>query len=87
MINYGIVDLPRIAIIGKEGLCTKEKNIVQNLWQQAKYNPLEKPSVHGIKDIVSSLMASQNPTKEPSAFFIPRSAISLKLELACCHRF
>lgn len=33
MLNYNIVDLPKIAVIGKEGLCTKEKNIVQNLWQ------------------------------------------------------
>ena len=35
MLNYKIVDLPRITIIGKEGLCTKEKSIVQDLWQQA----------------------------------------------------
>ena len=35
MLKYGIIDLPKIAIIGKEGLCTKEKNIVQDLWQQA----------------------------------------------------
>ena len=38
MLNCRIVDLPRIAIIGKEGLCTKEKNIVQKLWQQANSN-------------------------------------------------
>jgi hypothetical protein len=30
MLNYKIVDLPRIAIIGKEGLCTKERNAVQD---------------------------------------------------------
>ena len=33
--KYEIVDLPRIAIIGQEGLCTKEKNVVKNLWAQA----------------------------------------------------
>ncbi len=38
MFNYKIIDLPKIAIIGKEGLCTKEKNTVQNLWQQANSN-------------------------------------------------
>ena len=38
MLNYKMVDLPRIAIIGKEGLCTKEKNVVQDLWQQANSN-------------------------------------------------
>ena len=33
--EFTIVDLPEIVIIGKEGLCTEEKNIVQDLWQQA----------------------------------------------------
>ena len=33
-----IVDLPVIAIIGKEGLCTEESNIVQDLWKQANEN-------------------------------------------------
>ena len=28
MIKYEIIDLHKIAIIGKEGLCTKEKNVV-----------------------------------------------------------
>ena len=35
MFQYEMIDLPKIAIIGKEGLCTKEKNVVQDLWQQA----------------------------------------------------
>ena len=30
-----IIDLPMITVIGKEGLCTTEKNIVQQLWQEA----------------------------------------------------
>ena len=38
MIKYEIIDLHKIAIIGKEGLCTKEKNVVQDLWQQANSN-------------------------------------------------
>ncbi len=38
MINYQIIDLPKIAIIGKEGLCTKEQNAVHDLWQQANSN-------------------------------------------------
>ena len=33
-----IVDLPEIAIIGKEGFCTEESNIVQDLWEQANEN-------------------------------------------------
>ena len=35
MLKYDIVDLPKIAVIGKEGLCTKENNAVQDLWRQA----------------------------------------------------
>ena len=38
MISYKMIDLPKIAIIGKEGLCTKEKNVSQNLWHQANSN-------------------------------------------------
>lgn len=30
-----IIDLPMISVIGKEGLCTAEQNIVQQLWQEA----------------------------------------------------
>ena len=33
-----IIDLPEIAIIGKEGFCTGEFNIVQELWKQANEN-------------------------------------------------
>ena len=33
-----IVDLPEIAIIGKEGFCTEKSNIVQNLWKEANEN-------------------------------------------------
>lgn len=33
-----IVDLPEIAINGKEGFCTEESNIVQDLWEQANEN-------------------------------------------------
>ena len=35
MKKYEIVDLPRIAIIGREGFCTREKNVAQDLWKQA----------------------------------------------------
>ena len=33
-----IVDLSEIAIVGKEGFCTEEANIAQNLWKQANEN-------------------------------------------------
>ena len=31
MVKYEMIDLPETAIIGKEGLCTKEKIVVQEL--------------------------------------------------------
>ena len=33
--DYSIVSLPEIAIIGKAGLCTKDNNIAAELWAQA----------------------------------------------------
>ena len=35
MLKYEIIDLPPISIIGRQGFCTKEKNVVQDLWAQA----------------------------------------------------
>lgn len=35
LMEIKIIDLPMITIIGKEGLCTTEKNIVQQLWHEA----------------------------------------------------
>lgn len=34
-LKYEMSDLPKIAIIGQEGFCTKEKNVAQKLWEQA----------------------------------------------------
>ena len=36
--KIALTDLPKVVIIGKEGLCTKEKNVVRDLWQQANSN-------------------------------------------------
>lgn len=35
LMKIDIIDLPMITVIGKEGLCITEKNIVQQLWQEA----------------------------------------------------
>lgn len=35
LMEIKIIDLPTIAVIGKEGLCTAGRNIVQQLWQEA----------------------------------------------------
>ena len=34
LVEINIIDLPAITVIGKEGLCTTGKNIVQLLWQE-----------------------------------------------------
>lgn len=44
-----IVDLSEIAIIGKEGFCTEDANIVQNLWKQANEN-FDEVSELGMKE-------------------------------------
>ena len=36
MVPYEMIELPRIAIIGQEGFCTKDNNVVQELWEQAR---------------------------------------------------
>ena len=33
--EYRIIDLPETAVIGKEGLCTRDHNAAAELWQQA----------------------------------------------------
>lgn len=70
MINYGIVDLPRIAIIGKEGLCTKEKNIVQNLWQQANSNFSEIADL-GMKNADGSFVGFWGAMSDEKMSFMP----------------
>ncbi len=54
MVKYEMIDLPKIAITGKEGFCTKEKNTVQDLWQQANsgFSDIADP---GMKNDDSSL--------------------------------
>ena len=70
MINYRIVDLPRIAIIGKEGLCTKEKNIVQELWQQANSNFGDIADV-GMKNADGSFVGFGGAMSDETMSFMP----------------
>lgn len=32
--TWKLIDLPEIAVIGKEGFCTEQENVVQDLWSQ-----------------------------------------------------
>ena len=47
MLKYEIIDLPIISIIGKEGLCTKEKNVVQVLQILERKTRMDFSSVFG----------------------------------------
>ena len=70
MIHYRIVDLPRIAIIGKEGLCTKEKNTVQDLWQQANSGFGEIADL-GMKNADGSYAGFWGAMSDESMAFLP----------------
>ncbi len=70
MLNYKIVDLPRIAIIGKEGLCTKEKNVVQNLWQQANSSFSDVAEL-GMKNADGSFVGFWGAMSDETMSFMP----------------
>ena len=70
MVQYEIIDLPQIAIIGKEGLCTKEKNIVQDLWLQANSNFGDVADL-GMKNADGSFTGFWGAMSDESMSFMP----------------
>ena len=70
MIKYEIVDLPKIAIIGKAGLCTKEKNVVQDLWQQANSNFRDVADL-GMKNADGSFVGFWGAMSDETLSFLP----------------
>ena len=70
MINYKIIDLPRITIIGKEGFCTKEKNVVQDLWQQANLHFGEVADI-GMKNADGSYVGFWGAMSDETMSFMP----------------
>lgn len=70
MVQYEIIDLPQIAIIGKEGLCTKEKNIVQDLWLQANSNFSDVADL-GMKNADGSFTGFWGAMSDESMSFMP----------------
>ena len=70
MIEYKIIDLPRITIIGKEGLCTKENNVVQSLWQQANSNFKEIEDL-GMKNPDGSFVGFWGAMSDETRSFLP----------------
>lgn len=65
-----IVDLPEIAIIGKEGFCTEESNIVQNLWKQANEH-FDEVSELGMKDKDGSFVGFWGAMSDETMSFMP----------------
>ena len=70
MIRYEIIDLPEITIIGKEGLCTKEKNVVQALWQQANAHFNEIADL-GMKNPDGSFVGFLGAMSDETMSFLP----------------
>ena len=75
MFSYKIVDLPRIAIIGKEGLCTKEKNVVQDLWQQVHSNFSDVADL-GMKNADGSFVGFWGAMSDETMFFCHGRTVS-----------
>ena len=68
--KYEMIDLPKIAIIGKEGLCTKEKNAVQDLWQQVNSNFTDIADL-GMKNADGSFVGFWGAMSDESMTFMP----------------
>ena len=69
-VKYEIIDLPEISIIGKEGLCTKEKNAVQDLWQQANTHFSEVADL-GMKNADGSYVGFWGAMSDETLAFLP----------------
>ena len=70
MMKYEMIDLPEIAIIGKEGLCTKEKNAVQDLWQQVNSNFCDIADL-GMKNADGSFVGFWGAMSDETMSFMP----------------
>ena len=70
MVQYEMIDLPKIAIIGKKGLCTKEKNVVQDLWQQANSNFSDIADL-GMKNADGSFVGFWGAMSDETMSFLP----------------
>ncbi len=70
MYKYEIIDLPRIAIIGQEGFCTKEKNVVRNLWEQAKLRFSDVADI-GMKNADGSYAGFWGAMSDEALSFLP----------------
>ena len=70
VVKYEMIDLPEIAIIGKEGLCTKEKNVAQELWQQAN-SAFREIADLGMKNTDGSFVGFWGAMSDETLSFLP----------------
>ena len=68
--NIRTVKLPEIAIIGREGFCTKEANIAQELWKQANENFSDVAEL-GMKEKDGSYVGFWGAMSDESMSFMP----------------
>ena len=68
--KYEIIDFPIIAIIGKEDLCTKEKNVVHDLWHQANSNFSDSADL-GMKNADGSFVGFWGAMSDETMSFMP----------------
>lgn len=64
------VDLPEIAIIGKLGFCSKENNIVEELWNQANHHFGDVAAL-GMKENDGSYVGFWGAMSDESMSFLP----------------
>lgn len=67
-----IVSLPQIAIIGKQGLCTKDKNVAQALWKEANTHFEEIASL-GMKEKDASYVGFWGAMSDETMAYLPWS--------------
>ena len=70
MVKYEMIDLPVIAVIGKEGLCTKEKNVALDLWQQANSSFSDIADI-GMKNADGSFVGFWGAMSDETMSFLP----------------
>lgn len=70
MLHFEIIDLPEIAVIGKEGLCSQEHNIVSQLWNQANSHFSEVAEL-GMKDENGAYVGFWGAMSDESRSFMP----------------
>ena len=70
MMNITRVNLPEIAIIGKQGLCTKDNNLAKELWIQANSHFAEVASL-GMKEMDGSYVGFWGAMSDESMSYLP----------------